>query len=77
MMTRIKDFEITGTITLDGKCSLCTRTLVIRDTNYTFTKNRGLVEFDNGETCFKCSRCGEFVKRQSREKGHKYKLNLF
>lgn len=60
MVARIKNVEVAGVITSNGKCPACLSTLRVRDTDYTFTKNNGLAEFDNGERYIKC-KCGRFV----------------
>lgn len=62
MVERIKDAEVAGIITANGKCPACKMTLVIREKDYTFIKNRGTAEFDNGERYIKCL-CGRFVMR--------------
>ncbi len=60
MVAKIKEYEVAGLITSNGKCPSCFATLRVRDTNYTFTKNNGLAVFDNGEQYIKC-KCGRFV----------------
>ena len=60
MVARIKNIEVAGIITSAGKCPECSFLLRVRDSNYTFTKNNGLAEFDNGERYIKC-KCGRFV----------------
>lgn len=61
MVDKIKDTEVAGIITSDGKCPACGATLRVRDKDYTFTKNRGIAEFDNGEQYIKCTGCCLFV----------------
>ena len=60
MVETIKGVEVAGIITANGKCPACFSALRVRDENYTFIKNRGLAELDNGERYVKC-KCGRFV----------------
>ena len=65
MVEKIKGIKVVGTVTQDGRCpdSKCKQPIIVRDEGYRFIKDRGTVEFDNGERYIKCKHCGQFVMR--------------
>lgn len=50
MVAKIKETEVAGVVTPDGRCPSCSATLIVQDRGYKFIKkNQGIAEFDNGE----------------------------
>ncbi len=61
MLATIKGVDVGGKIDEKGKCPNCSAVLVIKDSGYTYIKNRGIAKFDEEESYIKCSSCGKFI----------------